>query len=153
MIKKTNIIIISLLIINLICTGIIGYSYFTNDNEGIFTTISDNTDSLNFANGAKYTLYIGTNDKDTKEPMSTDEARSIVNSICDKYVSGYSTFNSQGYWTNNLNQSEHEESLVYTFYNVTDNQIKSILNETIKELNQESILVEKENAYYTYYGT
>jgi len=71
--------------------------------------------SLNFEKRDKYTLYIGTNYKDTKEPIFT------------------------------------ETTLVYTFYEVTEDQINSILDEAIKELNQQSILVEKDNIYYTYH--
>jgi hypothetical protein len=159
MTKKMNIILISLLVINLLATGIIGYSYFSNldDNNGVGVFTSNSTDidignsGLNFAKGNKYTLYIGTNDKDTKKAIPIEKAKNIVNSICDKHVSGYSIFTGQGYWTNDLNQSEHENTLVYTFFDISEDQIKLILNETLKELNQESILVEKDGIYYTFY--
>ncbi|MDR3291238.1 MAG: hypothetical protein LBT10_03720 [Methanobrevibacter sp.] len=138
MFKKINVLIIVLLIVNLLATGII----FNNDI---------NNHSLNYSKDIKYTLYIGTNDKDTFEPIS--QAETIVNSICDKYLSGYSYSRWNGFWKNSMNQTTHESTLVYTFYGVSEENITSISNDLIKELNQESILVEKDIVYSTYcYG-
>jgi len=44
-----------------------------------------------------------------------------------------------------------ENSLIYIFYSATDEDVKSIMNEIIKELNQNSVLIEKEKIDYEFY--
>lgn len=100
----------------------------------------------------KYTLYIGLNDKDTyKQLMSDDEAQKLISEICLKYVDGYTFSKQQGAYKNEKGIMTQESSLVYEFYSVTDEAIKSIMNESLVRLNQSSILIEKTKLNYQFY--
>lgn len=101
---------------------------------------------------AKYILYIGTNDKDTnKQLIPTEEAKKKVDAICAKYVDGYTVFDANGGWKDETGTYAHENTLVCFFYDVTEDQIKNIMDDVLKELNQSAIFVEKLNSVYTYY--
>ena len=45
-----------------------------------------------------------------------------------------------------------ENTLVYAFYEVTEEQLVNIMEEILTALNQNSILLEKQEAIYTYYS-
>ena len=103
--------------------------------------------------GEKYILYIGTNDKDTyTQLIPTEEARGKVNAICAKYVGGYTVSDARGGWVDETDTLTQENTLVYSFYEVTEEQLRQIMDDVLKELNQNSILVEKQEAVYTYYS-
>ena len=143
--SKRNIFI--LFIINLlISAGIISF-LFCN-----FRT-NDNLFGSQVSRGTKYVLYIGTNDKDTyTQLIPTDEAKRIVDEICVKYVGGFTALDAVGGYLDDKNVMTHENSLVYEIYDATEQQIKSIMDEVIKALNQSSILVETQKVTYMFYN-
>ncbi|MEG0329689.1 MAG: hypothetical protein RR602_06710 [Longicatena sp.] len=101
----------------------------------------------------KYTLYIGINDKDTyTQLISTNQARDIVNEICIRYVGGYSAWEAIGGYVDDTKTLTQEHTLVYSFYDVKEEQITSIMDEVLDKLNQSTILVECEDAKSMYYG-
>lgn len=102
----------------------------------------------------KYLLYIGLNDKDTNnQEITTKEARTIINSICLKYIDGYTVVEANGGWTNETGLQVQENTLVYTIYGISEETLTKIMDEIIIKLNQSSILVEVQKSYYTYYGS
>lgn len=101
----------------------------------------------------KYILYIGTNDKDTyTQEIPLEEARNIVNAICAKYVDGYTALDAKGGWVDETDTLTQEDTLVYIFFDVTKEQLNSIMDEILEKLNQNSILVERQEATYMYYS-
>lgn len=101
----------------------------------------------------QYTLYIGTNDKDTyTQLIPLDEARDIVNEICTKYVEGYTASEATGGWVDQTGTLTQENTLVYSFYDTTEEQMKLIMDDVLKELNQNSILIERAHSDYEYYS-
>lgn len=101
----------------------------------------------------KYTIYIGLNDKDTySQKISTGEAEKKVNAIALKYVDGFTRFLGKGAYKDDKGAVTYENTLVYTFYSATDEQMKSIMEEVLKELNQNSVLIEKQKVGYEFYG-
>lgn len=101
----------------------------------------------------EYTLYIGLNDKDTYcQLISVEEAREIVDAICIRYVDGYTVMEAKGAWADEKNILTQENTLVYLFREVDEESLKEIMNEVIKALNQNTILLEKQTAAYIYYG-
>ncbi len=104
--------------------------------------------------GEKYTLYLGLNDKDTYEQMiSTEEALDKANQICAKHAGGYTQFSAKGGWTNDDGTMGHENTIVYMLYDISDDDLKALLDELIQEFNQSAVLVEKsENAHIYYSG-
>lgn len=101
----------------------------------------------------KYILYIGTNDKDTyTQEIPMEEAKNIVNEICVKYVDGYTVSDAKGAWVDETDTLTQENTLVYIFYDVTEEQLEKIMDEVLRELNQNSILIEYQKTEYSYYS-
>ena len=102
---------------------------------------------------SKYVLYIGLNDKDTcSQIIPTEEAKEIVNGICVKYAEGYTVTEANGGWIDEAGALTEEVSLVYTITNAEEADVVSIMDEVLTALNQNSILVERQEISYTYYS-
>ncbi len=100
----------------------------------------------------KYTMYIGSNDKDIyKQLMRDDEAEKLMSEICLKYVEGYTFSKRQGAYKNEKGVVTKENSLVFEFYDASDEKIRSIMDEALVKLNQNSILIEKTKVNYQFY--
>lgn len=100
----------------------------------------------------KYTMYVGLNDKDTyKQIISTSDAEKKVEGIILKYLDGFTRIYGRGAYMDEKKTITRENSLIYIFYSATDEDVKSIMNEIIKELNQNSVLIEKEKIDYEFY--
>lgn len=101
----------------------------------------------------KYTLFIGLNDKDIySQKISAEEAEKKVSAIALKYVDGFTEYQGKGAYKDDKGVVTHENSLIYTFYFANDKQMKSIMDEVLKELNQNSILIEKQKVGSEFYG-
>ncbi len=102
---------------------------------------------------SKYVLYIGLNDKDTcSQIIPTEEAKEIVNGICVKYAEGYTVTEANGGWIDEAGALTEEVSLVFTLTNAEEADVVSIMDEVLTALNQNSILVERQEISYTYYS-
>lgn len=100
----------------------------------------------------KYTMYIGLNDKDTyTQLISYEEAEEKVSNIALKYVDGFTVLSAKGAYKDGKGIITNENSLVFQFLYVTDEQMKSIMDEVLKELNQNSILLEKQKVNCEFY--
>lgn len=165
--NKRQLVIIVLLICNLFVSGgIIGYLALENSQDTQKETVTDSTSSDSkkeagtdsalshqMETGEKYIIYIGTNDKDTyKQEIPTKEARDMVNAICAKYLDGYTASNAKGGWVDETDTLTQENTLVYSFYNVEEEALIQVMDEIREKLNQNSILVERQEAVYTYYN-
>ena len=149
---KKNVVIVVLLALNIAGTiALASLFVFYRNAESKAAVPGDQIHFTSSANG-EYTLYIGTNDKDTyTQKISTDEARNIVNSICVKYVDGYTSQDAKGGWVDETGKLTQENTLVYYLYGVSEKQVVSIMNDVLAALNQNSILVEVQNVNYAYY--
>lgn len=100
----------------------------------------------------KYTLYIGLNDRSTyKQVLSNDEAENRVRKIVLKHVTGFSMIQGKGAYTDDKGVVTRENSLVVEIYDASEEQVKAIMDDILKELNQESILIEKQMVDYEFY--
>lgn len=100
-----------------------------------------------------YTLYIGTNDKDTYKPvMPTDEAKHIVDEICTKYVNGFTVHDSIGTWNDEKNEITHEDTIICYLDNIDEDTLYSICDEIRLALNQNSVLIQKEYTQLDFYS-
>ncbi len=103
--------------------------------------------------GEKYTLYLGLNDKDTYEQIiSTEDALDKANQICAKYAGGYTQLSAKGGWINDDGTMGHENTIVYILYDISEDNLQSLLDELIDEFNQSSVLVEKNEVSHIYYS-
>lgn len=151
--NKKQIIILVVLILNLVVSGgIIGYLVVQNTQETQKNNTAESILSDQMETGEKYIIYIGTNDKDTyQQEIPTNEARDMVNAICAKYVEGYTASDAKGGWVDETDTLTQENTLVYSFYNIKEEQLIQVMDEVREKLNQNSILVERQEAVYMYY--
>ena len=108
---------------------------------------------LTFEETAKYTIYVGTNDKDTlKSEISLKEAKELVAGICNRYVGGYTLYQANGGWLNADGEATQEDTLVLVLFDAAEQDVKNIAGEITAALNQESLLIEKDTAAVSFYG-
>ncbi len=101
----------------------------------------------------KYTIYLGTNDKDTlKQEIPTETIREQMHEICMKYVDGYTVSVADGFYRDSDGNLTHEVSLVYVFIDAPIDSIQKIMDEALIKFNQSSILVEMNRERSTLYS-
>jgi hypothetical protein len=117
----------------------------------VFSGCALNTGTQN-NDTVKYTMYIGLNDKDTyTQLIPYEKAEKKVSDIALKYVDGFTELSAKGAYKDEKGVVTHENSLVFEFSSATDQQMKAIMNEVLKELNQNSILIEKQKVNCEFY--
>lgn len=119
-------------------------------NKRLDFVASENSSILS---GDEHSIIVGLATKDYSRRFKISEARDIINGICLKHVGGYiSTREAEGGY-NGVDSIGSEHILIYTEYGATDAQIRSIADDIIISLDQESLLIEKNKmTRYYYYG-
>ena len=137
--SKKDLVILVLLVANLLLTGAVGlYARSAKDSP-------DRT--------AQYKMCIGTNDKDTGEQIiATEDAKQIVESICLKYLGGYTIQDATGGWTDENGQIVRENTIVCYFDDAEAEAVYHIADEVIAALNQSTVLIEKHLLEIEFYG-
>ena len=88
----------------------------------------------------KHEIFIGLNDKDTKQQMiSTEEAMLKVHSL----IGDCSMSLIQGYFTHADGSMVVEKTIKCEIFGMEDNKVHTIVEQLKLDLNQESILVNK----------
>ena len=101
----------------------------------------------------QYVMYVGTNDKDTyKAEHTNEEAKNIVDEVCLKYFDGYTLQEATGSWKDDDGQTTHEYTLVCYFDDVDEETVYKAADELIVQLNQNTILIEKNPVVMDYYS-
>ena len=101
----------------------------------------------------KYTLYIGTNDKDTyKEEIPFETCLEKVTEICIKYTYGSTIFEATGYWKDDNNKITTERTIGCILEDIEKPIVYSICDELIVALNQNTILIETNQVSTVYYS-
>lgn len=107
----------------------------------------------NYSENGKYVLYIGLNDKDTyTQLIPTDEAIDIVNEICIRHIGGYTVFSTKGGWVDETGTPSRETTLVYSLSGAKEADVIAVMDEVLVALNQNSILIERQNISSTFYS-
>ena len=102
----------------------------------------------------KYVMYVGLNDKDTYEQIvPTDEAKNIIDRICIKYVDGYTIQDAKGVWADEIGKSTYENTVVCYFSDTDSETVYKIADEIIKKLNQNAVLIEKNQVVTDFYSS
>ena len=106
-----------------------------------------------YSENGKYVLYIGLNDKDTyTQLIPTDEAINIVNEICIRHIGGYTVFSTKGGWVDETGTPSRETTLVYILSCAKEADVIAVMDEVLAALNQNSILIERQNVSSTFYS-
>jgi hypothetical protein len=94
----------------------------------------------------KFTLYVGLNDKDTKQQkISTLEAYKITNNVICKYAEGGTIYEAQGIYKHDDGTIVFEKTLRIELLFVDKKTVEKIANILKAALNQESIAVQYES--------
>ncbi len=102
----------------------------------------------------QYVMYLGTNDKDTNEPVCTPaEAKEKVEAIlCDK-MGGFTIQEANGGWLGDDGTQYNEYTLVI-YLSATDiDAVHSVADIMIEEFNQSSILIQANTTQTEFYTT
>ena len=92
--------------------------------------------------GKEYVLYLGTNDKDTNEPVFTpEESMERAKDILMDNFGGYTIQEAQGGWRGD-DGTEYQEYTLVIYLSDTDlDSVHEVAQELIKEFNQSSVLI------------
>ena len=103
----------------------------------------------------KYTMYLGTNDKDTlRQEIPTEKIREQMHEICMKYADGYTLSVMEGYYRDDgAGNPTREVTLVYVFYDTPLEAVQKIMDEALIKFNQSSILIEQDRVKNLFYVT
>lgn len=128
------ILIISLVSLSLSCTG-------------IFLTMK------RLERDIQYVLYLGTNDKDTNEPVfSPNEAKMNADSILVKYFNGFTIQEANGGWIEDDGVIAHEYTLMIYLSDTTLGKIYAAADELLKKFNQSSVLIQANETRTEFYS-
>ncbi len=146
---KIGITAIIISLVSLCCSVVCLVFALTANNN----TAQNNTAPKEEEYSKQYVMYVGTNDKDTYKPEHTnEEAMNIVDQICLKYFDGYTLQDATGSWIDEAGTPTHEYTLVCYFDAADEATVYEAADEIIKELNQNTVLIEKTEIEMEYYS-
>ena len=100
----------------------------------------------------QYVMYLGTNDKDTNEPVfSPEEAQEVLKEILIEHFGGYTIQDAQGGWVDDGTLYQ-EYSLVIYLSDTTPDQIYEAADELIETFNQSSVLIQTNSTTTEFYS-
>lgn len=101
----------------------------------------------------QYVLYVGTNDKDSNEPVfSEDDAREHLEAILTDHFGGFTIQDARGGWVNDDGSIAHEYTLVVYLSDTTLEEVHAACDDMIAEFNQSSILIQQNMTTTEFYG-
>ena len=100
----------------------------------------------------QYVLFLGTNDKDTNEPVfSPEEAKVRAADILIEHFGGYTIQEANGGWKDGETLYQEYTLLIY-LSDTTLNEVHSASNDLIRVFNQSSILIQSNETSTEFYS-
>ena len=91
----------------------------------------------------QYVLYLGTNDKDTNEPVYTPkEAKDLLKDILNERMGGYTIQEANGGWIGDDGTEYQEYTLVIYLSDTSIEKVHALCDELIQKYNQSSVLTQ-----------
>ncbi len=101
----------------------------------------------------QYVMYLGTNDKDTNEPVFTrEEAKERAKSILIDHLGGYTIQEAEGGWVDEDGTQYQEFTLVIYMSDTTQEDVHAVADELIREFNQSSVLIQTNTTVTEFYS-
>ena len=101
----------------------------------------------------QYVLYLGTNDKDTNEPVCTpEEAKARVADILVEHFGGYTIQDANGGWVDDGTLYQ-EYTLVIFLSDTTLDEVHAAADDMIRAFNQSSVLIQANETTTEFYST
>ena len=100
----------------------------------------------------QYVLYLGTNDKDTNEPVfPPEEARAKAEEILIDHFGGYTIQEANGGWEYE-GVRYHEYTIVIYLSDTTLDEVHAAVDDMIRVFNQSSVLIQANKTTTEFYG-
>lgn len=104
------------------------------------------------AQDTQYVMYLGTNDKDTNEPVcSPDEAKARAEEILIKHFGGYTIQEANGGWADDGTLYQ-EYTLVIYLSDATADQVHAAADDMIRSFHQSSVLIQTNETRTEFYA-
>lgn len=106
------------------------------------------------AKDVQYVMYVGTNDKDTNEPVCTpEEAKARVDEILIKHFGGFTVQEANGGWVDESGKRYDEYTVVVYLSDTDIDSVHRAADDLIKEFNQSSVLIQANETKTEFYST
>jgi len=100
----------------------------------------------------QYVLYLGTNDKDTNQPVfSHEESKEKAKEILIKELGGYTIQEAEGGWVDDSGTVYQEYTLVIHLSDTTLDQVHKVCDELIETFHQSSVLIHQNKTTTEFY--
>ena len=101
----------------------------------------------------QYTLYLGTNDKDTNKPVySREESKERVKAILMKDLGGYTIQEAEGGWRGDDGTEFQEYTLVIHLNDTDLDTVHKVARKLIDEFHQSSVLISTDRVKTEFYA-
>ena len=101
----------------------------------------------------QYVLYLGTNDKDTNEPVYTPkEAKDLLKDILNERMGGYTIQEANGGWIGDDGTEYQEYTLVIYLSDTSIEKVHALCDELIQKYNQSSVLIQSNRTITEFYN-
>ena len=108
-------------------------------------------DEVQEVENVQYVIFLGTNDKDTNEPVfSPDESKAKLEKILLDHFGGYTIQEANGGWDDN-GTIYQEYTLVIYLSDTTIDKVHAAADEMLKIFNQRSVLIQTNNTQTEFY--
>ena len=101
----------------------------------------------------QHVMYLGTNDKDTNEPVFTqEESMDTVRNILIDHFGGYTIQEANGGWINENGEESREYTLVIYLSDTTLDEVHAAADDLLKTFNQSSVLIQTNPTQTEFYA-
>ncbi|MCR4654667.1 MAG: DUF3574 domain-containing protein [Lachnospiraceae bacterium] len=105
------------------------------------------------AHDVQYVMYLGTNDKDTGEPVyPPEEAVEKAKAILIDRVGGYTIQEANGGWIGDDGMIYQEYTIVIYLSDIDKQTVHEVADEMIKEFNQSTVLIQENTTKTEFYS-
>ena len=118
----------------------------------LFVALQPKQEDVKDEQDVQYVLYLGTNDKDTNEPVfSPDEARTKAEDILIEHFGGYTIQEAHGGWE--YEGTRYQEYTIVIYLSDTNlDAVHAAAKDMIRVFNQSSVLIQTNSTVTEFYS-
>lgn len=139
--KKVNMIVLVIALLALCVSAV-----------SLFVALQPKQEDVKDEQDLQYVLYLGTNDKDTNEPVfSPDEARTKAEDILIEHFGGYTIQEAHGGWE--YEGTRYQEYTIVIYLSDTNlDAVHAAAKDMIRVFNQSSVLIQTNSTVTEFYS-
>lgn len=136
-----------------ICTAVLALIAVCFSAISLYTVLTAPKAPAEEAKDVQYVMYIGTNDKDTNEPVCTpEEAKEKVDAILIDHFGGFTIQDANGGWVDDSGKRYGEYTVVVYLSDTDLESVHSAADDIIREFNQSSVLIQANETKTEFYS-